>query len=308
MSRPTLFILLLLASKILAPSVQANENGTFCVQLFKEMNQQIELGFVLSQTQRKIAAYFTDATLTPQERAAKVFEAVVSDRIRLLAEPEAQQVMRFLKERVIRKYNETGKLISAEFIDGLISKSKIQLNIPIEIRNSILEYTILIHELEHYIQTLAVSHSAQGKWNLFFSNLVDFVDLHYEREKGAMLVEFEFMNSIPMSARYEVFQEISQNESVFESNTLKILYLLLAPNGTTPLDHVAFQHSVGRYNKKNIEADYQQIYRGVLLLISSAAAPLITMKAIQDLHNKCSNLKNQHLFKLCQFLELPHQP
>jgi len=181
-------ILFFLLSEIIVPFVHANENGTFCVQLFKEMNQQIELGFVLPQTQQKIA------------------------------------------------------------------------------------------------------------------------DFNYEREKGAMMVEFEFMNSIPMSARYEVFQEISQNKNIFEPETLKVLYLLLVPNSTTPLDHVAFQHRVGRYNKKSIEAHYQETYRKALVLISSAAAPLMTIKAIQDIQNKCNNSENQHLLKLCQFVTLPRQP
>jgi hypothetical protein len=57
------------------------EKATYCVQIFQKLNNEIQLGYIHPLTKEKVAEYFSDSTLTPQERASKAFIAVYCDSI-----------------------------------------------------------------------------------------------------------------------------------------------------------------------------------------------------------------------------------
>jgi|GEM_PF-2990295 len=256
-----------------------------CVRIFQQINREIQGGFVNPETKQRVAEYFSDATLHPKERARRAFVAVVSDRLSLLPKNEAKKVQEFLKKRVFRNYSDSAGSIRAYLHEPIFEK-KIMLSLPELIQETTMEYGILIHELEHYIQNRAATRTIPLAYQNFFEKVDHFVDYTYEREVGAMIAEFEFMNTIPIEVRRATVQTISRNSGFFSKKTRDLLISLLDLYSQTPLEHVERQHLRGRYSRSAIEKLRDRLLRKQSLILLSAPSESLAVIAIRDQINE----------------------
>lgn len=232
---------------------QTIQSTTHCIATFKKMNHQLESDPIQPETRSKIVEYFLDDSLTPELRAKKAFNAVVSDRIRLLSKKNADMVSRFLTNRVTRFYQKEGTFVSGIFVEGLFQKKQIMLELPEKFRESILEYAILTHELEHYIQNLSTTDKLAGEARLFIDSLTNPADHTYERELGAMMAEFHFMKSIPLETRKAAKNEVMLYRFHLEKSSLEFLLSLLDVEKDEVSGYLEKQHLLGRYDRKAVE-------------------------------------------------------
>lgn len=241
---------------------KSEKKEPYCVQVYRKINEELKLGYVKPETKEKIAGYFFDETLSPKERARKTFLAVLGDRIRLLNQNEAKDVVKFLKERVIVSKND-----SDIFYGGLVSQPRsvlsiekqIVITLPEALSDTIFEYAILVHELEHYIQELVASRPALGSFKLVLDKSHHYVDVTYEAEMGAMMSEFEFMSSIPRENRITALEYVKKNKNLFDHETLNLLISILALHHETPIDYVHAQQLGGRYDKEMIQSKAKEL-------------------------------------------------
>lgn len=245
------------------------------------MNQEIREGFVSPQTRQRVAEYFSDKSLDPRDRARMAFIAVVSDRLLLLPKKEAKKVQEFLEKRVVRSYHDSPGNIHAFLHEPPFSK-KIILNLPELIQETTMEYGILIHELEHYIQNRAVTWSIPLAYKNFFEKVDHFVDYTYEREIGAMIAEFEFMSAIPIEVRRATVQTITHHSELFSKKTADLLISLLDLYSRTPMEHVERQHMRGRYNRSAVEKLRDRLLKKQAMILLSAPSESLAVIAIRD--------------------------
>lgn len=137
-NKVTLVILLLCLQTQFNPA-QSMEKATYCVQIFQKLNDEIQLGYIHPLTKEKVDEYFSDRTLTPQERASKAFIAVTSDRLKILPKKDADTVIRFFEEGVVRNYVRSANLINGTFSDIPFQKYKILISVPENFLEDIIE-------------------------------------------------------------------------------------------------------------------------------------------------------------------------
>lgn len=303
----TLFALLT-TFPIQAIHAQPNKKDPYCVIVFKKMNKELSQGYVKTETQQRIANYFFDETLSPKERARMTFLAVLSDRMSLLKKNEAAEVEKFLKEKVFISYNDL-EFFYGGFISNPTVEKHIMMSVPEALNNTIFEYAVLVHELEHYIQELVATRPIFGSFKHILNRTQHYVGVTYESEIGAMMSEFEFMNSIPREKRLDALEYIKKNRHLFNRDTLHLLVSILALHNHTPTDYVETQHRGGRYDIEMVEkkaSEYGMQEYGPLdqgfdrLLTTLVVLPtvitigvLATPAAISGLKNFCTKSLNQ---------------
>lgn len=253
------FLVLSQSFLIVPVSAQDQEKVTHCVALFRRMNHEIKTGYVQLDTRMRIAEVFSDETLSPQQRAKNAFDVVVSDRIGLLTKGDAEQVKKFLNERVMRNYQVNGRYVDGGFFDSPLVNKKIKIHLPQNFSESIIEYAMLTHELEHYIQTRVASKGFAGGMRLFVDSLNHFVDHKYEREMGAMIAEFNFMKALPLEIRKNAQKEVMLYRFNLSKGSLDLLLSMLDVEQFDVSSYIQKQHESGRYNRNSFIAFEQSM-------------------------------------------------
>lgn len=315
-----IFLLLIGAKSIFTESLaeaQDSNKSSYCVGVFQKINDEIRFGYVSPKTRERVTQYLNDKKVPAKDRAKKIFYEVISDRIKLLPKKEGQIVKNFLLDHVVLDHQESGSPVFAGFFDeSHYGKKEIIISIPIDLSDTIIEYTLLTHELEHYIQSLAISHSPMGIDKSSIESVTHFVDFKYEKEVGAMLSEFEYLNVIPPENRNQLAQSIKENPSLFDEDTTQFLQSILNFHGTTPMEYVKKQHAIGRYDRESIRlSQYQQFFIGGLILASGPSDSIATLnikKVLLQTQQACDRLSESEnsdskpvynkkdLLRLCQ--------
>lgn len=282
---------------------QSPDRGSYCVRVFQELNREIRSGYVTPQTRERVTQYFYDQKIPAQDRAKKIFAAVVSDRIKLLPKKEAKAVRKFLLKNVFQDYQESGSPAFAGFFNSSPpDKKEIVVSLPVDLRDTIIEYTMLTHELEHYIQSLAIARKPITRRHSTAELVTHFVDLTYEKEVGAMLSEFEYLNAIPQEERKKLVQSVINHPKLFEPDTQELILNLLDHGSTTPMEHVVFQHQKGRYDRDSLLwNNYDSFWLGALIFLSgstdSMAVEAITQQ-LSQIKKVCEELTEQKKARL----------
>lgn len=225
----------------------ADERG--CPDYFLKLNRSISKGFVRPETKVKIQAIFEDLSLMPPSKAEAVFDLVLEDRLRLL-DPEDQKYIRdFLKSRVVReKPNFRNQGHSG--LDTL--KGEILLSVPDSARRTVLEYGILLHEIEHVIQERARDKAVPGKIKKWIQEIKGEDIAYFHREVGAMLAEHEYISSIPLEVRAALKKQLQFYTDPNLPSPVKEFYLrFLDAEEAAPALRVRREHKAGRYNKES---------------------------------------------------------
>lgn len=254
--KTTFFTALLLPLTGILISARANEKIPDCIQIFRQMNETLQSSYITASTLEKVRALFDDSSLSPKERGEKAFQAVVEDRLQLLDPQEARLVLKFLKSHVFRVPVDSINGINGSFSAPAFSPKKITLTLPKEYQESIVEYAILSHELEHYIQYSLATKTLSDRLGFFFDSLDHLADIKYEREIGAMLSEFQFLNTLPPRMIQEARNEIIHHLEELHPSTLQFLLLLFSAAESTPVEYIQRQHQARRYDRASLKAMY----------------------------------------------------
>jgi len=290
------FLVLTFISGRASPTyAQLSDKDAYCIRVFQKINQEIRWGYVRPQTRERVIQYFYDQKIPAQDRAKKIFAAVVSDRIKLLPKKEAKAVQKFLLKNVYLDYQESGSPAFAGFFnESPPNKKEIVLSLPVDLRDTIIEYTMLTHELEHYIQSLAIARKPITRHKSTAELITHFVDFTYEKEVGAMLSEFEYLNVIPQEERKKLVQSVTAHPELFEPDTQELIINLLDHGSTTPMEHVEFQHQKGRYDRDSlIRNNYDSFWLGALIFLSGSTDSM----AVEAIGQQVSQIK-----KVCKEL------
>lgn len=289
------FLTIILSIDLTLISAQGAEHPGRCVRIFREMNHEIQSGYVTPQTKERVLQFFHDKKIPPEKRAKRIFAQIVSDRLKLLSKKEAKLVRNFLRKNIFQDYQESGSPLFAAFFDqDWPDKKEIVLSLPVDLRDTIIEYTVLTHELEHYIQSLAIARDSSLKKQKATEMLTHFVDIKYEQEVGAMLSEFEYLNSIPLEIKQSIVQTIATQPETFEPDTAEFLLMLLGTQKLTPMEHVQHQHQIGRYDRKSLEQlQDQPLWFGSLAFLAAPTEPMAIetiSQHISKIHEVCQQL------------------
>ncbi len=271
-----------------------------CALLYRDISRTISKGYVGPEAKRQIAEIFENEAFNSEEKARKVFERVVNERIRLLTPPVAAEIRKLLEQNVQRTYYSEGKHFFGKFYrnkeEGNNSgQDMVKLVIPQNFRGTIIEYALLTHELEHGIQEAIVRDQLSPGFNLqdFLKSLWDLEYHRFHHEVGAMLSEFEYLQSIPQETRHSLIEEI-RSSPLLEENSKRMRLRWMELNATKPGTHVRSEHLAGRYSKEQI----REIVTGSRLMgAGMATIPLIPLWTYcQSLHQRNAATKETSLF------------
>lgn len=275
-----------------------SDHPSYCVRVYRALNEEIRYGYVSPQTRERVLQFFYDKKIPPKNRARKIFAHIVSDRLNLLSKNEAKKVRNFLRKNIFYDDQEPGSPIFAGYFDQEeLGNREIVLSLPVDLRDTIVEYTILTHELEHVIQTQVIEREEIGKLRYSTERITHFVDVKYEKELGAMLSEFEYLNSIPQEIKQKLVKSVQIHPELYDSDTAEFLLILLDAPSKTPLEHVQHQHQSGRYDRASIrESEQQTFWFSSLVFITAPTEPLALSTISQrltEIKKTCQRLREQ---------------
>lgn len=304
----TVWIIFFAFPLICYASDRLSDRASYCVEIFRAINDEIRSGYVSPQTRERVVQLFHDKKVPPEKRARKIFAQIVSDRLKLLSKKESKIIRNFLGKNIFYDYQESGSPVFAGFFDeDWPNKKEIILSLPVDLKDTIVEYTLLTHELEHVIQSLIVQRNKFGKHRYDVERLTHFVDVKYEKELGAMLSEFEYFNSIPFDIRKRVLSATQSHPEFFDPDTAKLISILLDNESKNPMDHVKRQHESGRYDRASIQASQDEaLFFGSLIFLGGATESDALKKIAQQLTEvkeaceKIVELDKKDLLPLCQ--------
>lgn len=131
------------------------------------------------------------------------------------------------------------------------------------------------------------------KVKLLIDSFTNFSEHNYHREFGAMLAEFQFLDSVSLEIRKKAREE-----------TLKLLLLLLDVEATDPLQYIEKQHHSGRYDKaslkkiqQNVEEKHSSFKMQLFVLGASYGdipGVLAVSKAMTEIKSACEKLADGH--------------
>jgi hypothetical protein len=170
-------------------------------------------------------------------------------RFKVLDPKEARIIQHILEARV-NKF-ESNSVINGNY--DPMSKM-IELVHPAHYREGIMEYSVLVHEMEHALQDIMLSKSYpnEGTMRYLIRFFKDFKSDRFYGEFGAMLAEWQYLRLIPSKTRNEMIENISKDSNLTqETKDLMIRNLKNADKNSSL--YILSQWEAGRYSKDEIK-------------------------------------------------------
>lgn len=198
-------------------------------------------------------AIFANEKLSAQQKAARSFEVYLRLRLALLTPAQASNIRDLIEQR-----------LSAKTCDGTIGtfdcsydpdQRSITVTVPNLLSETVLDYKIRVHEVEHAIQYLIASP------RLGFNHPGYFFIHRFTEEKGAMTAEAAFIQSIPSDHLQDLFLKISNGKNIDKIQRKYFKSVLSAALNTQDTEsYVRSQWSAVRYSRAQMAFCQAAVY------------------------------------------------
>lgn len=180
-----------------------------CVSILKSLYESIKVDFTSAAERKLIADAFS--TVSDREAAKTAFEIYLRNRTKKLSPELSKQVSDVVEKRNYSTYPSNSLYVYFE--------KYIHLGLMPKWRESILEYQILAHELEHFIHDRAAWE--QGVVVIGALRSKNFhIPATFLSELGAMTAEWQYINTIPLEARYRLIDSIDNAIDVYRPDIM----------------------------------------------------------------------------------------
>ncbi len=247
-------------------SAQATES-TCTLQILNALIEPIHSGLASAEDRIKIEAWFADRGMSQGDAALRTFDLILSRRIEAL--PDV--VRNKLKPKIRNVVNRRIQVTDPNTINGKyhLVDDQISLINPAEFFNSPIEYSTLIHEVEHAIQKHSVKYL-----NIAEKMLDSRARYHFEEEYGAMIAEWNYIHSLPQSVRESI---IAEAERLPLSPEAKAFVVRRFKNGNRNGDEfLNGEWEAGRYSQAQIfdeeSIEYVDIPKKYWVPVAAAAS------------------------------------
>ena len=190
---------------LLLGAIETSAESTSCGRWFSELDRGIEelsLGVLSPSDQIAINVIFNSKRET-REKARMAFEITFEARIRDLP-PDDQAAMRTALAKA--------KIENAKYFNGValpLIPNSVRVFRPPEYVESFLEFSMLLHELEHQLQGRRI-----GLYRGVLSRLLRPIEMRYRLENGAMRAEWTYLHSLPEWAKDELVEAIQADAAL----------------------------------------------------------------------------------------------
>jgi hypothetical protein len=204
----------------------------------------------------RIAGYFDDPNLDSAQAAQKAFDEYVNLRLADLP-PDIQTRLRqgILNTQFSPSWNFNGSYNIEIQPDGRLipDKFKTEVLTPYKYRQSLIAYSLQVHELEHAIQRqlqaaslIPVTTTVRPVLSRILTR--ETMDGHFFLELGAMRAEWDFLQSIPSKQRMALVDEIAKDFTLSKDQR-DYAKRVLEGAGLTQDQFIAGEHAADRYSK-----------------------------------------------------------
>jgi hypothetical protein len=272
-----------------------------CTVLYRNIGSTIKSGFVSNNTKSEIDKNFLDENLTPAKRAKKAFNLIIEDRLKMLNPKIQIELRKLLDERITVDSNV--KNLDGAFVpssSGKLDQDKIELAIPNSLRESIIHYSVLIHEFEHAVAMQIERGGVEKTANPLMVPVEIFKALKYgagriyENEANAMMAEFEYLRTIPLEAKYDLSLAII-GDSTMSYSTSSFTLRSLNSLATNPEEYVEHQRDIGRYSYAKAEAINNDNKKEVIKILSRYGLTSGSASAAGYGHYYCAKIRKNIL-------------
>jgi hypothetical protein len=151
----------------------------------------------------------------------------------------------------------------------ILGKPKLKINVPSDLYESIIDFTVRVHELEHIIQIL--SYGMGSATTYFFPY---FAGERFHAEKGAMRAEGTFLLLFPKRLIRQEIQKIANLNG--KPSQRAVRYLTLAKISANTDEYLEYNWSYGRYSMASL-VNYQLLN---LAIFPGGLLPFFTLAHI----------------------------
>jgi hypothetical protein len=194
---------------------------------------------ILTALNQQFVNFGIDAGDLPPRALAKRIARLRVDAIPTLSEHEKSELLDLFSSMEVRD----GDQISGG--EGLFNRFFV--TIPIQYRETYLDYLIRLHEFEHLIQR-RILRKQKGRVIPILREAFSLGDLRYFAEEGAMSMESLFLNAVPQSAIPPLIALLSSDAKL--KIFVKEILVLALENSSSPVeDYLAVQRNADRYSR-----------------------------------------------------------
>lgn len=232
-----------------------------CKKLIIHANKKISRSFLRPEAKTEISRILRSRS---KNKEKEIFEIVLKERLAIVPNPFpsagsglSARVMDLLKNR---RRTRPSRQISAVYTQANhwgASDNSIEILLPEYLIGSPLEYAMALHEVEHAIQqgTTFDQSIAQFPNDLrqYRPTERNWADEEYQREVGAMLVEFEYLNIFPKKQRMELVRKIKADPHLSDEAKKDFSLILGFDAALNPYELVTLMHANGIYSRQYIK-------------------------------------------------------
>lgn len=254
----------------------AADRNTCILEHIRAITQPTESGLATSQALEDIRKTFYDPSLSPKQAALLAFDHVLSERLKLLSPEVISGVKTVLESRTQIKTGE----FEGHYVPLL---NRTQISLPEKLRETFIEYMLLIHETEHAIQSHTIRFETGAAKN-FGKN----AKIGFESERGAMIAEWNYLRTIPIDVKERMIQELFKMDTLFPANRDFLIRALGNSNKSSP-EYLSNEWQAGRYPTQFFEKEENSSDLMIKLIIATGIGAELYVIADQCQHpNKAS--------------------
>jgi hypothetical protein len=238
----------------LASFVNSQKNVSVKSSDISKQIQEIDYGILKSE----FLSIFKNASMSLNEKLERSFSFYVERRIAMLPEPLQSAIREKAFDVKVERPsgNRFVRIFGGNFGGNFsINKKVINIKLPQNYDQSLMDFVIRAHELEHFIQSIQWPELMRKHQSL---NKTQFTEVLFEVEKAAMFAEATYLMALP---RGFVINSLEKVEAEFPDE-VPSNFLHGVRRAATPSDYVRLQWRISRYSQENVHAIYNvQIYK-----------------------------------------------
>ena len=255
----------------------------------RELNQQLKMPLLTSQEKIEIQNVFLNESSNGISGTKNAFQIVMDARLKKLPPAVAKDVREYMETRIVHKKGS---------FDGLEDPAlnQVVITLPDELRGTVAEYLLLIHELEHAIKSRYLR-----KIRNYTKPSAKIPAYRFRNEKGSLYAEWQFLSAIPKLTRIKIQSELKEMQNL-DGATRKFLIRVLDQVDQDPFSYVRDEWRSGRNDKETFHRSKltQGFDKMVMPMIEATSAGIILSLTCAWLRPDFDEPKSLFYEKICE--------
>jgi len=249
---------LLIALSLTTISLDAALCQSATIQIFREQSSRIERGIFSDSDRAAIENISSDRQTSDNEKSAAIFELYIDRRLSLLPPGASERVRETLAKRVSVSTNDS--VITGSYT---VPTKRVRLWLPKPFEGGPVHYFLLTHEIEHAIQGEMLVENGIGFIRYSGSHAIHYGSTMFESERGSMIAEFLYLQSLPVEVRQRAAEQLSTLSQLDKRDRERETRNLLS-KATTSADYLEQEWSAGRYRHDELKTQQYLAHTGLI--------------------------------------------